>query len=372
MGGISAIIGAIALVGFLVFLAGVGMVVVAASQGRPVRGGVILAVAGLVGGLLLSVVSQGVIVVAPQERAVVFQTLSGNLENPRPAGTHIIVPVLQEATIYDVSRQEYTMAGQSEGQTTGNDSVRARTQDGQEIFLDVTVFFNVATDADRLNQLHRNWEKRYRDEFVRPTVRNLLRNEVANFTAEGIYGEQREVMEDRAQEDLAQTFEDEGLVLNDFLVRDITFSQAFLTSIEEKAVEEQRLQRAETEAERRETEAQGRARATIEEARGDAEATVLQAEADAEALRLVSEQIAANPALIQYEYIQNLADNISLALVPSNSPFLFDFQSIENLPAPQENFSAPEAPEGSIEEQLDQETQDNGTGNNNDGSGSGN
>ena len=53
MGGISSMIGAIALLGFLAFLAGVGMVVVSASQGRPVRGGVLLALLGLVFGIVL-------------------------------------------------------------------------------------------------------------------------------------------------------------------------------------------------------------------------------------------------------------------------------------------------------------------------------
>lgn len=42
----------------------------------------------------------------------------------------------------------------------------------------------------------------------------------------------------------------------------------------------------------------------------------------------MSEQIAANPSLIQYLYVQNLSDNVNIALVPSNSPFLFDFESL--------------------------------------------
>ena len=42
----------------------------------------------------------------------------------------------------------------------------------------------------------------------------------------------------------------------------------------------------------------------------------------------MSEQLAANPLLIQYEYIRNLSDNVTLVTLPSNSPFLFDIESL--------------------------------------------
>ena len=357
-GGISAVIGGLALLGFLAFLAGIGLVVVAASQGRPVRGGLLLAAIGLVTGVLLSVVSQGIIVVPPQEVAVVFQTLSGELEErPRGPGTHIIIPVLQEATTYPIFRQEYTMSGvEEEGLRRGDDAIEARTIDGQSVRIDVTVFFRII--PDQANLIHVNWQERYRDEFVRPTIRGLVRDQVALFQAEAIYGESRALLEERAESAMRASFEPEGIELIDFLIRQIDFTDDFSASIEQKEIEEQRLQRAETEAQRRETEAQGLANAAIEAARGEAEAIRVRAIAQAEALRVVSEQIAANPLLIQYEYIRNLSDNINMALIPSNSPFLFDFDSISNLPEADAGFEAPEIP--ASEPVTEPETEENG------------
>ncbi len=344
MGGISSVIGALALIGFLAFLAGVGIVVVSASQGRPVRNGIMLSVVGLVAGLLLTVVSQGIIVVEPQQTAVVFQTLTGNLDEPRGPGTHIIIPVLQDATTYPIRQQEYTMADASEqmGQR-GDDAIVARTRDGQEVRIDVTVLFNI--NATQVNLIHERWQDTYLEQFVRPTVRNLVRNEIALYNAEAIYGVSRAELESRAEANIRLAFEREGLNLTGFLVRALNFSPDFAESIERKEIEAQELQRAQTEAERVETEARGQADAAIEEARGDAQATILRAQAQAEALSLISAQIAANPALIQYEYIQQLSDNVTLALVPSNSPFLFDFDSIQNLPEGQGDFEAPTVPE---------------------------
>ncbi len=54
----------------------------------------------------------------------------------------------------------------------------------------------------------------------------------------------------------------------------------------------------------------------------------IRAEGEAEALRLINEQLSGNPALLQWRYIENLADNIQIILIPSNSPYLFDMQSM--------------------------------------------
>lgn len=350
MGGISSVLGTVALLGFLAFLAGVGLVVVSASQGRPVRGGVLLAIVGLVFGVVLSVVAQGIIVVAPQERAVVFQTLSGELGTPRGPGTHIIIPVIQDATSYDIGQQEYTMAGsREEGNRLGDDAVEARTLDGQIVLIDITVIYSVDTDPEALNELHIRWRNGYEDNFVRPTVRGIAREVVAGFEAEDIYGERRADMENEMQNRVSERFLEESLLLNDLLVRNIQFSDEFTNSIEQAQIAAQQAERArlqvlqrQREAEQAVAVAEGERDAEVTRAEGSAQATILQAQAQAEALRLVSEQIAANPLLIQYEYVTRLSENVNIALVPSNSPFLFDFESLGSA---NPNFTAPDVPD---------------------------
>jgi regulator of protease activity HflC (stomatin/prohibitin superfamily) len=344
MGGISSLLGAVALLGFLGFLGGVGLVVVAASQGRNVRGGISLAIVGLVLGLVFSVISQGILIVEPTQVAVVFNTISGELGEPRRAGTHIVVPVLQAATIYPIEQQQYTMSGlPAEGIVQGNDAVRGRTSDGQEVFMDITVIYGV--DPAKANTVHIRWQNRYQNDLVRPTVRGLAREVVSRFRADEIFGEQRTAVEDALEELMRVRMDEEGFILTDLLIRDVTFSQAFTDSIERKQIAEQqaqeaafRVQEEQQRAEQVRVRAQGDRDAQIARAEGEAQAIVLRAEAQAKALELVSQQLAANPSLIQYEYIQKLADNIQLALVPSNSPFLFDFNSLAQ---PNPNFVPP-------------------------------
>lgn len=351
--GISSITSLLGAVGFIILIVGIAGAVLASSQGRPPRNGVLLAVVGLVAGLIFTVVSQGLLVLQPQEVAVVFNTVSGNLsDRPLRSGTHIVIPVLQQVTIYPIEQQEYTMSGTAtEGARQGNDAVQARTTDGQEVSLDITVIYGV--DPETANIVHTRWQNRYEDDFIRPTVRSMVRDVVSGYRAQDIYGSARGQVESDIQERLAVRMEEEGLLLTDVLVRDINFSEQFTNAIEQAQIAQQeserarlRVQQIQQEAEQARAQAEGQRDAAIARAEGDAQSIILRAQAQAEALRLVSEQIAANPALIQYEYVQQLSDNVRLVMVPSNSPFLFDLNSIAQAAGAQDGtFVAPEVPQ---------------------------
>src|SRR5215216_6452162 len=98
--GVSSILGALSVLGFLAFVGGIALVVLSASQGRPVRNGILLAVIGIVVGIVFSGISEGILIVQPQQVADVFNTLNGELEDPpRRAGTRIVIPVVQQVTL---------------------------------------------------------------------------------------------------------------------------------------------------------------------------------------------------------------------------------------------------------------------------------
>lgn len=343
--GVSSITSILSLLGFVLFIAGIGVVVMALSQGRAIRRGLLLSGVGLVIGVLFSVLSQGILIVEPTQVAVVVNTLNGQLEdNPRRGGTHIIVPIVQQPFLYPVVQQ--TVALDGDPTATDEGAVVARTSDGQEVRLDVSVIYSV--DPAMAGRLHLAWQNRYEDGFVVPQARSVVRDAVSGFEALEIYAGGRETLSESAFERLRMRLQRDGLVLSDLLVRNITFSQQYAEAIEQAQVAAQeaerarlQVQRIQQEAEQARAEAQGLRDAEILRAEGEAQAIVLRAQGEAEALRLVSEQIAANPALIQYQYIQNLSDNVGLVLVPSNSPFLFDLAS---LPEAMDNFTAPEVP----------------------------
>ncbi len=342
MGGIFQLI---SVAGFALAAVGIALVVSSASRERPVRGGLFITLIGAVLGILFMVISWGVLVIGPTQVAVVFNSLTGRLETPRQSGISIVIPGVQVVTFYPISQQEYTMSGVgNEGAREGNDAVEARSIDGQEVTMDVTILFRIKSDADNVNRIHLDWSDlagSYREGLIRPVTRSVIRDVVSTFQAEEIYGAGRGDMQIQIEDLLRVEFEERGFQLDNVLIRNVTFSLQFTEAIERKQIEEQELQRSRTEAERVRTEAGGRADAAIEAARGEAEAILVRAQAEAEALRLVSQQIAANPNLLQYIYISTLADNVSLALIPSNTPFLFDSSTFTQL-AP--DFAPPAIP----------------------------
>ncbi len=159
---------------------------------------------GIVVGVLFSVVSQGILIVQPDQVAVVFNTLNGDLETPRRSGTSIIIPVVQEVTIYPIQQQQYTMSDTTaEGSVVGQDAVAARTIDGQEVRLDVSIIFGI--NPDQANIVHQRWQTRYETDFIRPTTRSIIRDVVSRYRAADIYGEKRTELEDAVTAQLIRT-----------------------------------------------------------------------------------------------------------------------------------------------------------------------
>lgn len=316
------------LAGFGLGVLGVGLAVAATSQGRPGRGGFALAGVGFLAGILFTVVSQGLLVVDTTQRAVVFNVVAGELETPRSPGIHIIIPGIQQAYIYPINQQTVAFSAREASIAAATDSaIQARSVDGQQVDVDLTLIFRLDATGDNINRIHLDWSSQpggYLEGLVRPAVRSIVRDVVARLEAENIYGAGREDMQTEIFNRLTRSLSRSGITVSEVLVRNVNFTDQFTDAIERKQIEQQELQRAQTEARRLEEQAKGRANAAIEEARGQAEATLIRAEAEARALELISEQIAKNPNLIQYTYVQQLADNVSLILVPSNSPFLFD------------------------------------------------
>jgi regulator of protease activity HflC (stomatin/prohibitin superfamily) len=334
---IKAVIGILISACVLITVGGIVLAFWNASRGRKVRSGIVLIVVGVVGILALAPLNAGLVLIQPNEVGVVFrQTASGDaaLLEPLQPGLKWVVPFVDKVVIYNVGQQSITMAGSAEfsqtGVMTGGErvysAVRAISSDGQVVVVDATVIFRI--DKTRINDIHRNWRSEYIDGFIIAQARSAVRNALTGYGAEEIYSGGRATLETEISEDLRDKYAREGFLLTDVLIRDIVF-------IEQKQIAEQearraafRVQQAEQEAEQARVEAQGRADAAVIAAEGEAKAIVLKGEADAEALDLINEILSKNPNLIQYEYINRLGDKVQIILLPSNSPFLFDIESL--------------------------------------------
>lgn len=345
---IASVIGGVAGLSWLLVIGVVIVSVLRVSRGRPMKGATSIIVVAIVLALLLTTVSQGLIFVEPQQRGVVISAVPGDegvRKEALPGGLNWIIPYFQTVVTYPVSRQTYTMSSTSdEGQIAGDDSIQARTKDGQIVFVDASVIFQV--DPKRVIDVHLLWQNNYINDLIRPQARGIIRDAVAVYNIEDVYSTKRAEVTDLISNGMAEVLEEGGFILIDFVLRNIAFSSEYAASVEQKQIAEQEALRAEFVVQQREQEAEqaravaqgdadasairaeGEGRARVIQAQAEAEARLLQAKAEAEALLLLGEAIKDNPDVLTLQYIQTLSPNISVMLLPSDNPFLFPLPEI--------------------------------------------
>ena len=303
------------------------------------------AVVALVLAAILSTLGAGLVYVESSERGVVRTVRAGGVRpDALEPGLHWILPVVEQVVTYSISNQTYTMSAASgEGQVQGDDSIRARTKDGQEIILDASVIYQI--DPNKVVPLHIIWQNRYQDGFVRPEARGIIRDAVSQYGVEEVVSSKRAEMVQIISDGLAASLAENNLRLIDFVLRDIHFSEAYAQAVEQKQIAEQQAQQAaltveqkKQEAEQARQVAQGQADAAVIAAQGAAEARLIQAQVEAQANELLAASLENNPELLQYQYILKLSPGVQTIFIPSGNQFILP------LPTSPEVSVAPTAP----------------------------
>jgi len=325
--------------GFFAWVAVVGLialVVARVSRRQPVRGLTTTTIIVVIVAIALSTVGAGLVFLQADQYAVVISALQPNGYRTQPLnpGLHWIVPFVESAQKYSIARQTYTMSStSSEGTVQGDDSIQARTKDGQQIFIDASVIY--AIDPNQLIQLHITWQNRYEEMVVRPVARAAIRDAVSQFGVEEIVSTKRADLENTIRTEIESSFAANHIIMTDFLLRNIRFSDEYAKAVEQKQIAEQQAQQAKfvveqkkQEAEQARQTAQGQADAVVIAAKGAAEARLIQAEAEAKANDFIAASLAGRPELLTWLYITKLAPNIQVMLLPSNAPFVFPLPNL--------------------------------------------
>jgi len=248
----------------------------------------------------LIVLSQTFVIVQAGERAVVFSDLSGVQPYQLTEGFHLNLPLIWHITKYDIKTRTYTMSGSTkesnqsteaarDSEQVPDDSLIALTSDGLPETLDLSVRFHI--DSASVWRLHQQIGPDFVDRVVRPQARSIARMTFAGFPVIDVYSGKRQAIVDGISAQLREKFQQNYLVLDEVLLRDIRFPPEFQATIEQKQVAEQASQQMVYELQRAELEKQQK---------------IVQAQGEAEAIRKTADALSKNPQLIQYEYVQRL------------------------------------------------------------------
>lgn len=185
------------------------------------------------------------------ERGVIFRPYTTGLDrdNIFGEGFHVVAP-WNRMYVYNVREQQR------------EETMDLLDKNGLSVNVDVTVRFNPL--FDQIPFLHERFGINYVNVLVVPEVRSSVRQVAGRYSAEEIYSTKRQQVEGAIIEETRRTLGANFIDMRALLIRSINLPPQIKSAIESKLTQEQealayefRLNREESEADRRRIEAQG-------------------------------------------------------------------------------------------------------------------
>jgi regulator of protease activity HflC (stomatin/prohibitin superfamily) len=185
----------------------------------------------------------------------------------------------------------------------------------QDVFVQATL--NISVNPKDVQTLYRTVGPDYVNKIVRPRLLQSFKDETVKYESVDI-APNREKIRQAARARLRTELAAFSINADDLLIDNIEFREEFKQSIEAKQIASQEALRQQELVAAREAEARQRAA----EAQGNADKLRIEAQGQADANRLINESL--TPLLIQFQALQKLADNVSIALIPSGEGLIID------------------------------------------------
>ena len=240
--------------------------------------------------LLLFFLGGAIVRVGAGERAVIFNIFGGVEKRVLGEGIHIIIPIVQRATLYDVKQATYSFASEeqnSQGLVVGNE-IHSLTSDGQKVDIELSV--RVRPQPEELWKLHKFIGPDYVSKIIIPKARTVLREVLASYPVEDVYSVKRQEIQNKVQEllrdDLIKKY---NINVEEILIRNARFSKEFQDAIDRKQQAYQEFLKMEY---------------VLAGERAKKDAKIAQAEGEAKAINLRVNALRANPDYIKYRRAQ--------------------------------------------------------------------
>jgi regulator of protease activity HflC (stomatin/prohibitin superfamily) len=226
-------------------------------------------------------------------------------------GIHMKIPFIQNTVNYSIRQVTYETSDTPETSNANypDYSVDTTSSDGQQIQLKYTIRF--AIDGKQAEWILNNigTMDQLVEKVVKTEARSLSRNIPKKYTAAQLYSEQVFDVQNEIGVTLKPIFEENGIVMDEFLLRKIDFTEQYFNVLEEKQIAEEKIVVEQN---------------VLEQEKIKKEQAIIQAEAEAKQIEIKGEALKSYPQIIQLEFIQKLSPNISWGILPEGGvvPFL--------------------------------------------------
>lgn len=210
-----------------------------------------------VGLFAIAAIFKSVTIVPAGHRGVVFDRITGVRSLAMKEGLNFIIPVFQDAIIFDVRVQKETV------------KVTAASKDLQDVSTEVVI--NYRPSGADIPIIYKEYGLDFVDKVISPAVQEAVKAVTAQYTAEQLVTDRAEVKV-AVHKALSVIVKKANLLIVETYMTDFKFSKAFANAIEAKQVAEQDALKAERELEKIKIQAQQK----IETAKAEAMSLKLQ------------------------------------------------------------------------------------------------
>jgi len=250
-------------------------------------------------------------------------TLFGKAQNEGyPEGLHFPVNPLYKWTMFDARKKTHL------------ETANVPSQDQLQTRLDVSVQYRIdGAMASKILGATGTAEAAVRVHLI-PKLRSLLREQGKSVRrAEDFFLEEtQETLQTALTDGLRDDLEQQGIIVSEVLIRDITLPPFIVQAIEQKKEREQAVEQEKAELERVRTELQqevARAQAGREAAEEEAARKRILADATAYEINAINNAVSTNPAYIQLQSLEALK---AISKDPASKVYFMDGSSPSPLP----------------------------------------
>jgi len=253
-------------------------------------------------GILIFLVAN-MIVVIPAGSTGVYQLFGKVSDQELPSGIHLINP-LGGVVKMSIRTQQYTMSSVAdEGVQHGDDSIETLTKEGLKVLLDITILYRL--EEDKASDVYRTLGTAYEENIIRPEVRSVIREVVANYEAKDIYSEKRDVVVNEIAKKLTENVGGRGIIIESTLLRNVVLPPELAGAIEQKLTAEQESERYDF---------------VLQKETKEAERKRIEAAGQRDSQKIISSSL--SNEYLQYLFIKDIKDRQGTIYVPTNLPLM--------------------------------------------------
>jgi regulator of protease activity HflC (stomatin/prohibitin superfamily) len=272
-----------------------------------------LAVSALLGIVVIALVVQSLVTVQAGTVGVVKRL--GAVRQELTPGLHVIIPFIDHVVIFPTLKKNYEASDtpQSSEADYPDIIVAALTSDGQQIRVGLTARFMIAPGKAAWILQNLGSEREYVEKVVKTEIRGSGRRVPTRFAAYELYTKKSYEAQQALFDEIAPKFEKNGLILDEIVIRNITFTPEYAKTLEEKQIA---LENITTEKNK------------LEQEKIRKEQKIVEAEGDAKSIEIRQAALTKNPTIIQWEFVQKLAPNIQWGIMPDKVIPVIDFKNM--------------------------------------------